>query len=136
MAQGMKHLVRVLVTGGRSYPHTHIVFKALTQVLEEDCGGTLARLCVVQGGCQEDEERGWSGGADRWAREWAAGAGVCSVSFHAQWRALGGPAGPARTRCLYMSWEIPLVWGFRGGAGTCSWGGVAGWGGVQVRLFG
>jgi hypothetical protein len=101
--------VRVLVTGGRGYRHAWRVFEELGRVLEEDCEGVLARLCVVQGGAS---------GADAHAQEWARSQGVCSVTFEANWTKLGDVAGPIRNRWMFKFMPIDIVLAFPGGTGT------------------
>lgn len=98
---------RVLVCGGRDYPHRTHVMNVLDDV-REACGVAV----VIHGGAP---------GADAHAAAWAQARGVPSLTFAvtpAAWEAQGAKAGPLRNRRMLDEGQPTLVIAFPGGRGT------------------
>jgi hypothetical protein len=91
--------MRVLVTGGRSYPYRARVFQVLDKLHAE--AGIDA---VIEGGH-------WDG-ADKWAREWAQEHGMQPETYAADWNGLGHKAGPIRNAEMVTESRPDLCLGF------------------------
>jgi hypothetical protein len=96
---------RVLVCGGRDFSDRALVFSELDKH-SADWGPFEV---VINGGAT---------GADRWAREWAEARGILIVTFLADWKKFGPPAGPIRNQRMIDEGKPDLVIAFPGGAGT------------------
>jgi hypothetical protein len=117
--------IAVLVTGGRDYGDRAKVFRTLDRL---DARGHIG--CIVQGQCK--------GGADRWAREWAAfHMRLCPDTFRADWDAaekLTGrreDAGSIRNKKMVDTWPDLCV-RFPGGKGTSNCARLARVAGIRV----
>lgn len=115
----------VLVTGGREYCGRNRVFQVLDRINRDQFIG-----CVLQGEC--------SGGADRWAREWAKHNGrPCPNTFRADWDAaekLTGhreAAGPIRNKKM-VDTRPDLCLVCPGGKGTSSCAKLARAAGIKI----
>ncbi|MBO1361436.1 DUF2493 domain-containing protein [Acetobacter sacchari] len=95
--------MRILVCGGRSYPHRHIVF---------DCLDAIARRYGV-----ERIIHGCASGADKLSSEWAAARGVAEDRYPADW-SVGRRAGPDRNSRMLLEGAPDGVVAFPGGRGT------------------
>ena len=97
---------RVLVCGGRDYPHDFRVANEL-KALSDQYG---ERLVVIEGG---------STGADQWAKDWAL-TNPPTVLIHvpADWKQHGPSAGPLRNLKMLALYKPDLVLAFPGGKGT------------------
>lgn len=98
--------MRVLVTGGRNYADSAMVFGVLDG-LEAAHG---PRLTIIQGGCPT--------GADALARKWCCAKGVPYDNYPAEWRKYGKKAGPLRNSRMVTEGKPDLCVSFPGGAGT------------------
>lgn len=96
--------MRVLVCGGRNYTDMGKVAAVLGKLHKE--AGIDA---VIQGGAN---------GADHLAAMWAAGEGVSSQTYEADWESYGSFAGPKRNAEMLAHSQPDLVIAFEGGRGT------------------
>lgn len=104
--------MRILVTGGRAYPHRDRVFVALDRVHTE-----RGITCVIHGACQDPRTKALTG-ADRWADEWAKERGIEVAAYPADWIRLGRYAGPVRNQQMRDEAKADAVVAFPGGKGT------------------
>ena len=100
---------RVLVTGGRGYPHCEAVFERLATCRQEAARNGL-NLVVIHGDCPT--------GADHWAALWCRREGIEERRFPAQWDLHGRSAGPTRNQRMLDEGRPDLVLAFPGGRGT------------------
>jgi hypothetical protein len=96
--------MRLLVCGGRAYPHRDRVFEVLDALHAE-----MPVSVLINGGAD---------GADRYAREWAQERNVPISLFEAQWKRFGPSAGPRRNTVMLYEGRPELVVAFPGGRGT------------------
>lgn len=101
----------VVVTGGRRYRDSAVIYKALHAVAA-DQGGEIS---LYHGGCT---------GADALAAQWASEYGINCVCWPANWQAYGRAAGPIRNRemltAALANGTACALLAFPGGRGTAS----------------
>lgn len=115
--------MRVLVCGGRDYPHREKVWDVLDD-LHKDRPITQ----LIEGAAT---------GADQWARTWAWTEKEITIrSFPADWEAHGRKAGPLRNQRMIDEGKPDLVVAFPGGRGTADMVRRARAAGVEVREIG
>jgi hypothetical protein len=98
--------MRVLVCGGRDFDNERWLHLTLTEMHRSE-----RFECVIEGGAL---------GADRLAREWAAGMAIRVETFEADWMSHGRAAGPLRNRRMLDEGQPDLVVAFPGGKGTAN----------------
>lgn len=91
---------RVLICGGRSYDDMEAVAFNL---------GRLKPTQIAHGGAH---------GADALAHAWAVKNGIESITYSADWKALGKKAGPMRNQVMIDDFRPHIVIAFPGGSGT------------------
>lgn len=91
--------MRVLVTGGRTYPFGARVFQVLDKLHAE-----VGIEAVIEGGH-------WDG-ADKFAREWARANGLEPETYKADWTGLGNAAGPIRNEEMIRESRPDVCLGF------------------------
>lgn len=103
--------MRVLVFGGRNYPHRESLFREL-DALTIDEGGMMPRdgTRIGHGACPT--------GADRWADEWAVVNWVPCDEFPADWGQHGRAAGPIRNSQMLAAFMPDVAVQCPGGRGT------------------
>jgi hypothetical protein len=99
-----EEIMRVVVTGGRTYQNRVHVFHSLDMLDELNPITFLAA--------------GGATGVDTFAREWAEAHGVAWTEYPADWIGLGKMAGPVRNRAMLEQFLPDLVVAFPGGRGT------------------
>ena len=114
---------RVLVTGGRGYPHCEAVFERLATCRESAARNGL-KFIVIHGDCLT--------GADHWAALWCRREGIEERRFPPQWDLHGRSAGPRRNQRMLDEGQPDLVLAFPGGRGTVDTVRRAGTAGVLV----
>ena len=96
---------RILVCGGRDYPHKEKVFDALGLV----CGGLYPEPVIISGGAR---------GVDQFAAEYAAMCCYEYIEFRANWCEYGKASGPIRNQRMLDECKPDIVMAFPGGNGT------------------
>lgn len=122
-------MTKVLVCGGRNYPHADRIFAVLDDL--------QPRLVIA--GCSGSQTVSPSGrvvrvGADLIALRWAYARGVPSMRFRAAWGCYGRKSGPLRNGWMLEYGNPDLVIAFPGGRGTANMVDQAKKAGVPVEL--
>lgn len=91
--------MKVLVCGGRDYDDEDMLYAVLDQI-----NAKQTIKCIIEGGAR---------GADRLARNWAEGHGVCVMEFPANWEHDGkAAAGPIRNARMLKYGQPDMVVAF------------------------
>ena len=110
--------MKVLVCGGRDFWDQSRVYATLSTLLVEH-----EIECVIHGNAL---------GADTLAGMWATAHGIEQRIHYAEWKRLGGRAGPIRNAKMLAEEKPNLVVAFPGGSGTAHMVGIAKKAGVRV----
>ena len=118
---------RILVCGGRGYDNQDRVNKILDKVVEAINGekGTKS-VRIIHGAAT---------GADSLAARWAAGRGIDSTAYPADWGAYGKRAGYIRNKQMLEEGKPHAVIAFPGGVGTRMMVGLAKRYGIPVKEY-
>lgn len=112
-------MIRVLVTGGRTYSDANRVYEVLDTIHAE-----LGITVLIHGAAN---------GADALARAWAESHDIPWIGCHADWRTHGKSAGPIRNAGMLADHKPDLVVAFKGNRGTADMVRQARAAGVEVR---
>lgn len=106
MGVGKTNITIILVTGGRDYDGTDVVFDCLTHLDSE-----FERMIVVHGDAE---------GADTLAYNVCREVGIEQVRVPAAWKKFNRAAGPIRNTLMIDLFDVDLVLAFPGGTGTAN----------------
>ena len=115
-------MIRLLVTGGRDFKDSRLVFETLDAIQAEK-GIAL----LIHGGAT---------GADQLAQSWCLDRGCwseCYAISAEEWRRVGRKAGPLRNARMIAEGRPDMIVAFPGGAGTADCVRQAKAAGVEVR---
>jgi hypothetical protein len=114
--------MRILVCGGRAFADCEFVCRELSRL-----HGLHRFTTAITGGAV---------GVDTFAHDWAAGMGLSTEVYRADWERFGRAAGPIRNKRMLDEGRPDLVVAFPGGRGTRNMVSQARFAGVEVMVIG